>query len=147
MIKPTTGRSILFRPLDEDEGTEHAAIIAFVHDDNHVNLAIFDSNGLPYNRQNVYLNQESDDTVFRGQAFWMPYQHGQAAKTESVVEALEEALESGDAEILSGAPAHHDNLVDFGGMDDEKPWVQMKEFSDKPINRQLASHQIGKTVQ
>lgn len=149
MIKPIVGRSILFRPIDEDEGDEHAAIIAFVHDDNHVNLAIFDSNGLPYNRQNVYLNQEPDDTVYRGQAYCLIYQHGQAAKTieidlESTKNIVEEALESGDAEIITmndvaaqtgGVMSSGDHLV----IDDNN----QPEIAGSIINRRLASHQIN----
>ena len=84
MIKPTVGRVVLYNPLEEaGQNIRHVALIAEVHSDVLVNLACFDSNGVPYHRQNVTLIQDSIVEPLNGQCEWMPYQHGQAAKYDT----------------------------------------------------------------
>lgn len=87
MIKPSVGRVVLFYPHadeGEPEGTTYAALVAKVLDDRSVNLAIFNSSGAPFSRQAVQLLQDDDAAPATGHyAAWMPYQVGQAAKTEA----------------------------------------------------------------
>jgi hypothetical protein len=90
MIQPTIGRVVWFTPSsnsgseDFAPGAPLAAIVAHVHGDRMVNLAVFDANGVAHSRTSVTLLQD-DDTPPEGGYFaeWMPYQKGQAAKTEA----------------------------------------------------------------
>lgn len=101
MIKPTIGRVVWFHPAKgvSDGGFVYhgndeplAAIIAHVWNDSMVNLAVFDSNGTSHNRTSVKLFQDGEDkSDYNSYAEWMPYQKGQAAKTEQ----LEKAQNSG----------------------------------------------------
>ena len=84
VISPTVGRIVLYRPAGSDPAAQpHAAIVTFVHDDRCVNLAIFNEGGSLYHGTQVTLVQDGDATPETGYAEWMPYQKGQAAKTES----------------------------------------------------------------
>jgi hypothetical protein len=89
MISPTVGRVVWFTPSADDtivrNGTQPlAAIVTCVWSDTCVNLAVFDANGVATNRTSVLLIQ--DDAARPGGYFceWMPYQKGQAAKTEAL---------------------------------------------------------------
>lgn len=93
MIKPTIGRVVWYHPTQADavamsDGDIHPALICKVWSDTCVNLAIFDSNGVPYNRTSVFLAQGDGPVPAYGYAEWMPYQIGQAAKTEGLAEQL-----------------------------------------------------------
>jgi len=99
MIKPTIGRVVWFRDStlkgaiskDEPEPQPCAAIIAFVHSDTLVNLTVFDWNGCPNARTSVPLFQGDGERPDGSFCEWMPYQQGQAAKTEALEKKLEEA--------------------------------------------------------
>lgn len=90
MIKPSIGRVVWYTPSRDDVQLPRnspqplAAIIAYVHSDTCVNLAVFDRNGASLSRTSVPLIHDeitqSPDHAF---AEWMPYQKGQAAKTEA----------------------------------------------------------------
>lgn len=86
MIKPTIGRVVWYWPhpseniVGNDGKQPLAAIVAHVHSDTMVNLAVFDANGIASNRTSVYLRQEGQDHPDASYAEWMPYQIGQAAK-------------------------------------------------------------------
>ena len=91
MIEPTVGRVVLYHPAVDDPGgmhlseptkDVHAAIICYVWDNTSVNLAVFDSNGVPYARTSIYLLQEGNERPVGPYCEWMPYQLGQAKKTE-----------------------------------------------------------------
>lgn len=87
MIKPTVGRVVLFYPLDRHPNEQPlAAIVVAVWGDRCVNLAVFKSNGVPMSHPptSVTLVQEGDP-VPTGLSYctWMPYQLGQAARTEA----------------------------------------------------------------
>ena len=73
MIQPTVGRIVWYYPACDT--TPRAAIIAYVHDDHMVNLAVFDTNGTPYSRISVTLVQP-EDPARPDQSYcrWMPYQ-------------------------------------------------------------------------
>lgn len=89
MIKPTVGRIVHYWPSLRDPGPDPkgqplAAIVAHVHSDVCVNLSVSDANGYPFNRTNVRLLQAGEDRPdMMGFCEWMPYQLGQAAKTEA----------------------------------------------------------------
>jgi hypothetical protein len=92
MIVPTVGRVVWFWPSHvSDPGFAHhdtrepvAAIVAHVWGDRMVNLAVFDSNGVPHSMTSVQLLQDDDPKPEHGYfCAWMPYQMGQAAKTEA----------------------------------------------------------------
>jgi hypothetical protein len=89
MIQPTVGRVVWYHPSKSDpgfDGTQNplAAIVAHVWTDSCVNLAIFDRNGCTFNRTSVFLYQGDTDRPSDQYAEWMPYQKGQAAKTEAL---------------------------------------------------------------
>jgi len=97
-ITPTNGRVVLYTPAEAQysipcEGLKLAAIISHVHPDGSVNLAIFGSDGTMAARKHVPLVQEGDLIPAGGYAQWMPYQLGQAAKTDSVTTAALTRLE------------------------------------------------------
>lgn len=97
MITPTVGRIVWYRPGPRESiatpfnGDACAAIITYVHSDLCVNLAVFDPNGVPYSRTSVFLIQDGAEKPAYGYAEWMPYQKGQAAKTEALEAQLSEA--------------------------------------------------------
>jgi hypothetical protein len=88
MIRPSVGRVVWFHPhLDEGHtpaDQPHAALVVHVLDDRTVNLAVFNQSGAPYSRQAVQLLQDDDLAPASGHfAMWMPFQVGQAKKTEA----------------------------------------------------------------
>jgi len=90
-IEPTVGRVVLFWPDQNFPGAHHdtgkplAAIVAHVFDPTLVNLTVFDSSGYSFAQGNVTL-LAADQAREPGRrcAEWMPYQKGQAAKTEQL---------------------------------------------------------------
>lgn len=88
MIKPSVGRVALFYPADRTPNEQPLpAIVAAVWGDRCVNLAIFGRNGVPMSHPptSVTLVQPDDPTPTGGcYCTWMPYQVGQAAKTEEL---------------------------------------------------------------
>jgi hypothetical protein len=94
VIKPTVGRVVLYHPAaNAAEGgfasaETCAAIVAHVWSDNCVNLAVFDANGVAHSRTSVYLLQDGNERPSSSYCEWMPYQKGQAAKTEALEKQL-----------------------------------------------------------
>lgn len=106
-IKPTAGRVVWYHPFAHapwaaDAASDFArlgdqplaAIIAHVWSDTCVNLVVFDSNGNAHSRTSVTLHQGDGPCTSSPWCEWMPYQKGQAAKTEA---AEATALELGAA--------------------------------------------------
>ena len=91
MIKPTIGRVVWFYKYVQGQGHKGplAAHVAFVFSDSMVNLMVIDENGNPHSEMSVYLHQEGDEIPGGNYAEWMPYQKGQAAKTEQLERAIE----------------------------------------------------------
>lgn len=95
MIVPRNGRIVWYTPAREGGDieqfiTQHgiaplAAMVCHVHGDRMVNLVVFDNQGFMHARTSVTLLQD-DDRKPEGGRFcaWMPYQKGQAAKTEAL---------------------------------------------------------------
>jgi len=85
MIKPTIGRVVHYRPTGIS-GVICAALITAVHSDTCINLRAFHADGTDSAPASVDLVQD-DNYPSDGRPFaeWMPYQIGQAAKTEQVI--------------------------------------------------------------
>lgn len=88
-IEPTVGRVVWFTPSASDNiersiGSPLAAIITAVLSDRCVNLVVFDFNGRAHGRTSIYLAQDGFTPLQDSFCEWMPYQKGQAAKTEAV---------------------------------------------------------------
>jgi len=86
MIKPTVGRVVWYWPdgAGGPEAQPYAAIIAYVWSDRLINIGYFDQDGEHDNEISVVLVQEGDPRPASRFCEWMPYQMGQAAKTEAL---------------------------------------------------------------
>ncbi len=90
-LTPTVGRVVWYYPKGWRAGEQPlAAIIAHVWSDRCVNLAIFDANGkaIVDPPTSIELCHPEEDNDNQGKARWMPYQVGQAAKTEQLEKKL-----------------------------------------------------------
>lgn len=91
-IEPTVGCVVWYRPASDEDGPhgQHkgdqplAAHVAAVNDDGTINLMVIEQSGTPFGRTAVPLVQEGDNIPPGAYAEWMPYQKGQAAKTEEL---------------------------------------------------------------
>lgn len=92
MIQPTPGRVVWYHPAAGDTGIAIndpsqpcAAMIAYVWHAHMVNLTVSDHNGQAQSRTSVRLLQDGEKPM-PGTAYceWMPFQKGQAAKTEAL---------------------------------------------------------------
>ena len=93
VISPTPGRVVWYHPAPHDgiatlNGQPLAAIVAGVHSDRLVNLAIFDAYGNTQQRSSVHLVQPGDAVPDFAHATWMPYQIGQAQKAQPEITPL-----------------------------------------------------------
>lgn len=86
MIKPTVGRVVWFYKYSSGQGHKGplAAHVAKVYDDTCVNLMVIDEGGTPRSETSVLLVQEDGEAPTSDYCTWMPYQKGQAAKTEQL---------------------------------------------------------------
>lgn len=98
MITPTVGRIVWYKPHPAEVGFQEikdqvAAIITRVHDDRCVDLTVFPPDAMPtYGTVRVPLLQDDDEKPARADSpycMWMPYQKGQAAKTEKLEKQVE----------------------------------------------------------
>ncbi|GEM_PF-1389528 len=102
MIKPTVGRIVHYFPAMLDEGIKPepgsplAAIITRVWTDTCINITYFDANGVAFGKTSVLLVHDDQQPAPDGAyVAWMPYQKGQAAKTEAVQrEAVNSVLDA-----------------------------------------------------
>jgi len=93
MIKPTIGRVMWYWPNKKFRREQPmAAIVTWVHDDNMVNLFAMNPDGSDGGVPNVPIVQDGSPHTAGDSHYceWMPYQKGQAAKTEAA-EAAEAA--------------------------------------------------------
>lgn len=89
MIQPTVGRVVWFWPVSTtpkgSPGAQPmAATIAYVHSDICVNLTVHGRNGETYGLTSVPLWHGDGESPDHAHCEWMPYQKGQAAKTEEL---------------------------------------------------------------
>jgi len=100
VIEPTVGRVVWFYPPRDGQmalnGSEPCpALIAYVWSDTMVNLAVFDHNGVSHSRTSVLLSEDGKAPGNASMCWsWMPYQKGQAAKTEALEKQLTAAAEN-----------------------------------------------------
>ena len=87
MIQPTVGRVVLYKGEFPETA---AAIVVRVWGDRMVNLTVFDPSGSVHARTSVTLRQPEDEAPQGSFCEWMPYQQGQAAKTEALEQKLAE---------------------------------------------------------
>lgn len=114
MITPTPGRVVWYRPdrhaaesgfaRPSNHETPLAAFVTYVHGDRMVNLAVFDVNGVIHQRTNVPLRQDGDPVPLNTYSYceWMPYQKGQAARTEQAEKGNLEKAYGGSLSDLAG---------------------------------------------
>ena len=92
MIQPTVGRIVYYHPpfVPDSKANEvtHAAIIVQVHSDEYITLAVFNEAGSSYPALSVQLYQGEGVRPTGAYAEWMPYQIGQAAKTQQLQDAI-----------------------------------------------------------
>ena len=90
MIKPTIGRVVLVHRGQSDQA--EPALVAYVFGDRMINVGGFDKNGTAFAATSMQLLQD-DDTPRTPNYYaeWMPYQKGQAAKTEALEAQLKAA--------------------------------------------------------
>ena len=96
MIVPTVGRVVLFTPDSHftgmiAPGEKIPAIICKVWSDKMINIGGFDADGNPFRATSVTLVQDDLPPKAGYYCEWMPYQKGQATKTEQAEKALAEA--------------------------------------------------------
>ena len=93
VIKPTVGRVVWYYESGSNENTQPlAAHVSAVWGDRCVSLMVIQSNGVPMSHPptSVQLVQDGDpipkqtDGTNYQHCCWMPYQKGQAAKTEAL---------------------------------------------------------------
>lgn len=108
-ITPTVGRVIHYYPTADDngalppQGQPLAGIVACVWNDRCINITYFDANGNAWGKTSVPLVQDDDETrPGAGYCAWMPYQKGQAAKTELAESALGLATQAFDQLVKVG---------------------------------------------
>lgn len=119
MIKPTVGRMLHYYPAGEDSGAiitcgqPLAATIAHVWNDRCINIAYLDANGVWRGKTSVLLVHEDDDArPGAGYCVWMPYQKGQAAKTESLERSLAEQSNPDRGDVLDSLLAARIPILD-----------------------------------
>jgi hypothetical protein len=91
VITPTIGRIVWFYPATYKPGEQPlAALVTYVWNERMVNLAVFDANGRHVDgTTSVRLVQPQDERPQSGYyCTWMPYQVGQAQKTEQLEQQL-----------------------------------------------------------
>lgn len=86
MISPTVGRVVwVYRPLATfDLRQPEVGFVTYVHNDRLINVAGFNANGTQFTATSLTLLQDDDAKPEGDFAAWMPYQKGQAAKTEQL---------------------------------------------------------------
>jgi hypothetical protein len=115
-IEPTIGRIVHYEPHPGDPGYNvspetRAAIIAGINEDGTVNLAVFDRYGRYSAITSVRLVQDNEITPATGCAHWMPYQIGQAAKTEALQEEIQVAKSTRAKRVAAQAESEADDDI------------------------------------
>lgn len=86
-MKPTVGRIVYYKsygtPNGEFKPEDRAAIITGIEDSQTVHLCVLNPTGM-------YFNLNVKQGKYGGQWDWMPYQKGQAKKTEEVINKFTE---------------------------------------------------------
>lgn len=120
IIKPTPGRVVWYYPTAHDgiaqlNGQPLAAIVAGIHNDTLVNLAVFDAYGNTQQRSNVHLVQPGEAAPDHAHAAWMPYQVKAAGIELPVVEAPAPASDTPEAPTTEATEQTGDQTGDQPG--------------------------------
>lgn len=92
-IEPTIGRVVWFwPPAPLRDSQPRAATIASVLNNGRVNIGYLDWNGVHRNAVEVLLVQDGEPRPADGFCEWMPYQKGQAARTEALEKTVAEGF-------------------------------------------------------
>lgn len=83
MITPTIGRIVHYYHGGVVDEEPQAAIVAYVHTDRMVNLAVVNHSGFVEGHTSILLVQPEDDGVSGPYCRWMPYQVKKAMGSES----------------------------------------------------------------
>lgn len=86
MIATTVGRVVWYYIYVPGQGHKGplAAHVCKVHSDRLVNVMLINESGEPIGCLNVHLAQDNEEAPQADYCCWMPYQKGQAAKTEAL---------------------------------------------------------------
>jgi hypothetical protein len=84
VITPTIGRVVWYYHGHHTQDQAYAALVTYVHSDTLINCVAFNPNGEPLSCTSVPLIQDNSERPVGHYAEWMPYQKGQAAKTEAL---------------------------------------------------------------
>lgn len=110
-ISPSIGRVVWFwrdAPIRPKDAQPEAAIVTYVHNDNLVNLVVFDKNGVPCSNTSVVLRQPGEDVPHVPHCEWMPYQVGQAkahaAEDAAATANVGNALNAQTERVVSPTP-------------------------------------------
>lgn len=100
MIQPTVGRIVHY--FFAAGAVEHAAILVGVHNERSINLAVFNDDGSLYPALEVPLLQDDDAVPAEGAyAAWMPFQKGQATKTEATESGLGARVDAIEKDLVA----------------------------------------------
>lgn len=118
-ITPTIGRVVWYF-LNHEQRQPWAALIVFVNRNPlappaewTINVGGFDHEGVPFRAHNVPFASAEGDPPAKGDfAMWMPYQKGQAAKTEE----LEKHIQATQEEAIASARVIDDTVKRFGAV-------------------------------
>jgi hypothetical protein len=141
MIDPTVGQVVWFYPMGNDrnllktpENLEEplAAIIAAVKEPPLISLMVIDFHGHNHSFHTVVLFQgeEGEKVPDRSFAVWMPFQIGQAKKTEILMDDLEKRMKALEEELYAFKYAKPDILVEHHGVLSELNLEAMQEHLD-----------------
>lgn len=88
-MKPTVGRIVYYKsygtPNGEYKPEDRAAVVTAVHTETCIDLCVFNPTGL-------FFNQKVTQGSNGGQWDWMPYQKGQATKTDDLVKNMRDVI-------------------------------------------------------
>ena len=85
-IAPTVGRVVWVRNRfgKTPDAQPEVGLVCYVHSSRNVNVAGFDANGQPFSYTSLRLLQQDEESPDYPHCEWMPFQKGQAAKTEAL---------------------------------------------------------------
>lgn len=96
MITPTVGRVMWYKPYDHESNINDRAVpfvahVCYVWQPDMINALVIDHQGNAVPHTSIPVWQGDFEDCPEGSCCWMPYQKGQAAKTEKLEEELAES--------------------------------------------------------
>jgi hypothetical protein len=128
-MQPTVGRMVYYKSYGSPNGEflseDRAAVVTAVHENNAVSLCVMNPSGLFFN---LMVHQGSE----AGQWDWMPFQKGQAAKTEELektVQQLAEAPKFNCWEWMEGWVNAYEDQVGNGKAKEFYDWINVQPMT------------------